>query len=94
MASIRRLLELFAIEKGLSFGRGCDLYTPKQWEERGERYGTESELVIVYESEEWLEYFNLDYMQYSKFEEMIAYLAKYGYYAEPCTGWYAAIYEL
>lgn len=75
---------------------GCPaFYSPAEWRERGEKYGRESELVVVYDGGDLLHFFNSDSAYESKWvfsEKMRERLAKEGLYYEECTGWYAAIY--
>jgi hypothetical protein len=40
---------------------GCkSFYSPAEWRERGERYGTESELIVVYDGGDLRRFFNMD----------------------------------
>lgn len=74
---------------------GCRaFYTPDEWAERGETYGTESLLVVVHDGGDHAPYFNLDYCAYEAWEAMNAHLRKHGVYAEQCTCWYTAIYPI
>lgn len=74
-------------------GGGCRaFYSPTEWKNRGERYGTSSLLVIVHDGGDACPYFNIDYGNMKLWEEMQIELAKLGLYAEMCTGWYSAVY--
>lgn len=72
---------------------GCTVfYTPARWKERGEDYGTESLLVVVYDGGDHRQFFNMDCERYKLHEEMRQALHEVGCYPEECTGWYCAIY--
>lgn len=77
------------------FAGGCTaFYSPKQWKERGEEYGTDDHavLICVHDGGELGSYFNYDHEQYKRIERMNAALAKVGCYAEPATCWYTVVY--
>lgn len=75
---------------------GCRaFYAPEEWAKRGERYGANSVLVVVYDGSELGYLFSLDRaaeLSYSTHEAMCQALDAVGFYAEECTGWYSAIY--
>lgn len=74
---------------------GCRaFYTPQEWRERGEKYGTESKLIVCHDGGALTAYFNYDYMDYPAIERMTNALADLGYFAQPCTSWYTAIYPI
>lgn len=80
----------FPIDSG-----GCTtFYSPKQWTERGERYGRNSALIITHDGGDVAQYFNYDYGAYEAINKMDNALREVGLYAECCTGWYTAIYKL
>jgi hypothetical protein len=82
-------------EKAADDTGGCKaFYSPEEWAERGESYGTESLLVVVHDGGCHAPFFNLDYCMYGYWEAMSAHLRKHGVYAEQCTSWYTAIYPL
>jgi len=69
---------------------GCrTFYTPKEWFARGEKYGTRSELVIVYDGGDIGEVCRIDG---SFYRELLENLKGQRLYVEECTGWYAAVY--
>lgn len=85
---------------------GCKaFYSPKEWEDRGEKYGTGSVLIVVYDGGDHRQYFNLDaafiwnpilgrdQACYAWTEGMNKVLSEAGFYYEECTGWFCAIYE-
>ena len=74
---------------------GCKaLYTPGEWRKRGEEYGLKSELVVVHDGGDVASYFNYDYEEYGRCDEMTNALGSKGLFAEPCTSWYTAVYCL
>ena len=76
-------------------GGGCKaFYTPEEWKEKGERYGTESALVLVHDGGDLAPFCNLDYQCYERHEALNQALDKIGYYFESCTHWYAAVYKV
>ena len=74
-------------------GGGKAFYSPKEWKERGEDYGTESELVVVHDGGDHARAFSWDYEDYTTIEALNVELAKIGLFAEQCTTWYSAIYK-
>lgn len=76
-------------------GGGCrTFWTPKEWKDRGEQYGTEAVLIVVHDGGDMAPFFNYDYQCYSAIDALNEKLRGVGYYAEQCTSWYTAIYEL
>jgi len=72
---------------------GCrTFYTPQEWARRGEKYGTKSLLIVVYDGGDVMPYFNMNY-GWRLVEDMNDELRKIGVYSEEATGWYASIYE-
>ena len=93
--TILRVMQEQAKEMGSEFSTGgCKLfYSPKEWKDRGEEYGTESLLVVVHDGGDAAYWFNYDYMAYSMIDKMTKELQeKLNVYAEQCTCWYTAIY--
>lgn len=73
---------------------GCRaFYSPAQWKDRDEEYGTKSLLVVVHDGGDLARFFNHDYMDYKAIEQMDKALRAMGVYAESCTCWYTAIYK-
>lgn len=73
---------------------GCTpFYTAEQWAERQESYGLNSELIICHDGGDLAPLINLDYERYQMYDEFDRHLRKLGYYVEPCTCWYAAVYR-
>ena len=78
-----------------AYGGGCKAYyTPDEWRERGESYGTESVLILVHDGSDLASYCNIDYGCVSRIEKLRIALEKNGYYVENCTGWYSAVYRI
>lgn len=73
---------------------GCKtFYSPAEWKARGEQYGLESELIVVYDGGDVRPFFTIDAGVPSFYDAMEKALFACGLYAEPCTGWYAAVYR-
>lgn len=73
---------------------GCRAFrSPSEHAARGEAYGKESELVIVYDGGDHRPYFTLDSECYDLVERMNGMLSPLGLYIEECTTWYAAVYR-
>jgi hypothetical protein len=76
-------------------GGGCrTFYTPAEWRERGESYGRDSVLIVVHDGGDAAAAFSWDYECHNLRESLSDKLAAMGLYAEQCTSWYSAIYEL
>lgn len=96
-AKVARMVRDFAEANGLADTGGCRaFYTPKEWADRGEEYGRGSVLVIVYDGGD-LRY-ALDPTAcadagWTLQDKLHRLLETAGYYAEPCTCWYSAIYR-
>lgn len=76
---------------------GCtSFYSPEQWKDRGEEYGRNAELIVVYDGGDLGQFFSLghSYPSYKTYEVMRKALETAGLYFEECTGWYAAVYPL
>lgn len=72
---------------------GCDtFYSPKAWLERGEQYGTNAELIVVYDGGAVRPFFEWEGYGYSLIEEMNAAIDNAGCWTEKCTCWYSAVY--
>ena len=81
-------------EKNLTNSGGCKtFYSPKEWEERGEDYGTDSELIVVHDGGDPGMAFSYDRECYETLDGMIDALKPLNVYPEQCTCWYSAIYK-
>lgn len=84
----------FLAKKNMTYTGGCKaFYSPREWRDRGERYGEGSVLVVVHDGGDLASVFNLDYEAYSLYDNMDATLDKAGFYAESMTCWCTAIYK-
>jgi hypothetical protein len=73
---------------------GCTpFYDPETWEERGEEYGLESELIVCHDGGEFAPLCNLDYGAYDLSERFEKELEKRGLWHEPAMSWYTAVYK-
>jgi hypothetical protein len=78
---------------GADASGGCRVfYTPAEWKARGEQFGTNSELVVVYDGGDHAIYFDYDHECYSAIDKMADALRPVGVFTEACTGWYSAVY--
>jgi hypothetical protein len=91
---IMKILE----ENGAFRSGGCRVfYSPEEWMERGEQYGTDAELVVVYDGGDHARFFSMDadsFTMYASTERMREALEEVGAWFEECTGWYAAVYSM
>ena len=77
-------------ELDLTYTGGCKtFYSPKEWKEKGEEYGINSELIVVYDGGDVSEFFDGAF-----YDKMVKYLKNVGLYFERCTCWYSAIYKI
>lgn len=90
-------------------GGGKAFYSPSQWKERGEQYGTESCLIVTYDGGALRPVLNMDEayaldcvaritgrgkgVPYALYEGMQTKLREAGLYFEECTGWFSAVYS-
>jgi hypothetical protein len=74
-------------------GGGGRFYTPTQWADRGEDYGTKSLLIITHDGGDHARAFNLDYGDHQSHEALQNALGAVGVYVEGCTTWYSAVYR-
>lgn len=73
---------------------GCYPFrSPIEWEERKEKYGLDAELIVCHDGGDYAQFFNHDYENYKAIDAMDKSLSELGYWAEPCTSWYTAIYK-
>ena len=88
-SAIMSVLNKYGAESG-----GCKtFYSPAEWIERGEDYGKNSHLIIVYDGGDVGHFFNMNHERYKLYDEMQTALRNIGLYFEECTGWYSAIYS-
>jgi len=85
----------FLVKEGRTYTGGCTtFYTPEEWKERGEEYGTDALFVVVHDGGDVAAVCNFDYEQYALNEKASKALAKVGVYLQQCTGWYSAVYDI
>lgn len=90
-----KVIVAFLKENDLTGTGGCKtFYSPAEWKARGEDYGTESELVVVHDGGEPGNAFSYDREQYDLCDSLQKELHKHGVFAEQCTVWYSAVYEI
>ncbi|BBY54013.1 hypothetical protein [Mycolicibacillus koreensis] len=84
----------FLADSGMAdHGGGGRFYSPQQWRDRGESYGTGSELIITHDGGDHAGAFNMDY-GHETVERLGDLLAADGLYVEGCTNWYSAVYPI
>jgi len=84
-----RAVTSFLSERGLTQTGGCRaFYSPEEWRKRGEKYGVNSELVIVYDGGDVRAVCG---MGRGPVDDRLKAL---GLYIEECTGWYSAVYPV
>jgi hypothetical protein len=84
----------FLKKNDMTYTGGCrSFYSPQEWKSRGERYGDNSHLIVVYDGGDLSYIFNGSYCS-SKYQEMQLELRKANLYFEECTCWYSAIYSI
>jgi hypothetical protein len=77
----------------LTYTGGCKaFYSPKEWKEREEDYGCDSELIVCHDGGDHGDAFSYSRENYKMMEAMNETLKPLGLYSEPCTCWYTAIY--
>lgn len=89
---------------------GCKaFYSPAEWKDREEKYGTDGHLIVVYDGGDMRPVFSMDAAYdvdcavfaetrqtrkpYSLYEGMQAALRDAGLYFEECTGWYSSVHS-
>ena len=79
-------------DNGLNETGGCRaFYSPKEWTQRGEEYGKNSELIVVYDGGDVRELFEPEFC-YKLPDALYEALKSKRLWYEPCTCWYSAIY--
>lgn len=67
-------------------------YSPAAWKARGEMYGLNSLLIVVYDGGDLDTFFEYETMRYDRIGSMAAALTAAGFWSEACTRWYSAVY--
>lgn len=69
---------------------GCKaFYSPKEWRKRGEKYGRDSAFIVVHDGGALSSYNSVDWV-----DVLLPHLRELGFFAEPCTCWYTAVYRI
>jgi len=94
----------YLTENGLTQTGGClTFYSPKEWRARGESYGRDSHLIVVYDGSQVARAFSLDKCYetarpgvdcYRHYEGLHKKLEEIGLFSEECTKWYSAVYTI
>jgi len=76
----------------LTYTGGCKtFYSPAEWRARGEEYGRNAHLIIVYDGGAVRHAATIEGRHN---EGLIDALAAIGLFVEECTCWYAAVYDI
>lgn len=79
---------------GATYTGGCTaFYSPKEWADRDESYGRDSHLIVVYDGGSHRAAFEPECQEETVVHSaMTKALEEAGFYIEPGTGWYGAVY--
>ncbi|HEV3262607.1 MAG TPA: hypothetical protein VG013_37550 [Gemmataceae bacterium] len=89
-----RLILDFLLAEGLTGTCGCQAFhSPQQWKERGEEYGHDSLLILVYDGGDITTCMDPTEGQHDLVDRFENNLIQNGYVVEACTNWYSAIYD-
>ena len=86
------ILAMLRMDDNLDTGGCRAFYSPAEWKRRGEEYGTKSLLVVVYDGGDLYHYFSYMSESHERRERMEKALDAAGFWVEPCTNWYSAVY--
>lgn len=85
----------FLLAEGLAGTCGCRaFYSPQEWQERGEKFGHDSLLILVYDSDHIGRYMDPSQGENDLFSRFIDNVEQHGFVFQACTSDYSAIYEL
>jgi hypothetical protein len=96
--ALHKKLVAWLKRKDMHHTGGCKaFYSPGEWRARGEKYGCDSELVIVHDGGDLWYVFDIDSElncgRDPYFEKVLKEVfAPLGLYFEACTSWYTAVY--
>ncbi len=77
------------------YNGGCRaFYSPDEWKERGEMFGTGSALILCHDGGELSYRCNWDKCRIEEIRRFDDFIYTLGYYVESLTGWYSALYPL
>lgn len=83
----------YLVEKGIAHhGGGGKFYTPAEWADREELYGTDSLLVITHDGGAHAAAFSYDGERYGLIEGLDDRLRSYNMFVEQCTSWYSSVH--
>jgi hypothetical protein len=89
-----KIIKKFLTDIGETSQGGCRLfYTPQEWKNRGELYGTSGELVVVYDGGYLYSVMNGEF-GWSSQTKLNDLLQAEGLYLEQSTNWYSALYTI
>ncbi len=84
----------FLVERGLTeHGGGGKFYSPEEWKEREELYGTDSLLIITHDGGDHAAAFNYAYEDPALMQALTSKLSDSNVFVEQCTSWYSAVYD-
>lgn len=85
---VMKLIKKYDLDPG-----GCQtFYAPAEWAARGEKYATQSKLVVVYDGGDIRLLTDEDAGSYKLVSQLVDDLQKHGMSIEECTCWYSGIY--
>lgn len=88
-----RLILDFLLAERLTGTCGCQaFYSPQKWKERGEEYGYDALLILVYDGGDITMCMDPAKGQHELVDRFWENLERNGFFIEPCTHWYSAIY--
>jgi hypothetical protein len=82
------VFKTFAKEKKTTYSGSKVFYSPKEWADRGESFGLNSELIIQYDGSPDVRFLA------ALSHDVAGALLMHGLYVESCTGWYSAVYKI
>ncbi len=89
------ITDFFAKARRTGTGGCRTFYSPQQWKDRKEEFGCDSVLLVVHDGGDVAAVINPDYGCDPRVRERLnTRLAEAGFYLEPCTCWYAAVYPI
>jgi hypothetical protein len=87
-------IHAWLVENEFTKTGGCKAFaSPEQWANRGEKYGLNSQLIIIHDGGDLAKLCNPDYEEYELMDKFQKFIDSLGYYLEGCTSWYSAIYK-
>lgn len=93
-AAAEAILTVLRREKRTDTGGCRAFYSPAEWAARGEKYGSESVLVVVHDGGDHMGCFAYEHMDYKAIDRMADALRPLGLYSEQATMWYSAVYRI